>query len=157
QWYAEFLGLMGRHDKAIREVQQALALDPLSAIVHHQAGNILRNAGQYEEAIAEYRRALNISPSFYISLGEMSFALWRQGKVAEAIQAIRQSEAGFIKDWGEDPALVRAIDGLPRAYEAGGRQGFLRQALKMHGYAARPHYLMARDYADLGDREAAIA
>jgi TolB-like protein/DNA-binding winged helix-turn-helix (wHTH) protein/Tfp pilus assembly protein PilF len=156
QWYAEFLGLMGRHDQAIREVRQALSLDPLSAIVHHQAANILRNAGRDDEAIAEYKEALKISPAFYMSSGEMALALSREGRIAEAIQAMRQSVAGYVKDWGEDPALARAIDELPAAYATGGRERYLRQVLKTHSYCTRPHYLMARDHAELGDREAAI-
>jgi len=45
QWYAEFLGLMARHDQAIDQARRAIALDPLSAIIHHQAGNVLHNAG----------------------------------------------------------------------------------------------------------------
>jgi len=37
QWYAEFLSVFGRHEEATREIETTLALDPLSAIVHHQA------------------------------------------------------------------------------------------------------------------------
>lgn len=151
QWYGEFLGLMGRHDQAIAEARQAITLDPLSAIVHHQAANILRNAGRNDEAIKEYREALRISPSFYISYAEMSFAFWREGKIADAIQAMRQSAPGY-------PAIAHDIDDLPRAYASGGRQGYIRQLMKMHNdYFARRHFYPGRDYAELGDREAAIA
>ena len=38
QWYGEFLSLEGRHPEAIRQIEIAVTLDPLSAIIHHQAG-----------------------------------------------------------------------------------------------------------------------
>ena len=157
QWYGEFIGLMGRHDEAIREVRQAIALDPLSAIVHHQAANILRNAGHYDEAIAEYKEALRISPTFHISYWEMSWAYRKQGKVAESIQALQAGLAGMVDDYHLDPAIVAAINGLPAAYAAGGKQGYLRQCLKIHRYGMAAHYYLALGYAQLGDRDAAVA
>jgi hypothetical protein len=33
----------------------------------------------------------------------------------------------------------------------------LRQVIKVHGQYVRPLYYLARDYADLGDRQAALA
>jgi len=157
QWYAEYLGLMGRHEQAIREVQKALALDPLTAIVHHQTANILRNASRYDEAIAEYREALKISPSFYVSYLEMSLALWRGGRIRESIQAQRTGFAGVVAEHRLDPAIISAVDGVQPAYAAGGKPGYLRQCLKVHRYFGRTHYFLAWDYAQLGDREAAIA
>jgi len=157
QWYAEYLGIMGRHEQAIAEARLAITLDPLSAIAHHQAANILRNAGRNEEAIREYREALKISPSFSISYAEMSFAFWHEGKVEDAIQAMRQSEAGLVSDHGDDPRIARAIEGLPKAYAASGREGYIRQHIKIMSYLTRPHFAMARDYAELGDRELAMA
>jgi hypothetical protein len=33
----------------------------------------------------------------------------------------------------------------------------IRQCLKVHRYYVRPHFYLARDYAELGDRDAALA
>jgi len=64
QWYGEFLSFMGRHEEAIRELQMAIALDPLSAVIHHQAGQAFQEARQYEAALEQYREALKLSPGF---------------------------------------------------------------------------------------------
>jgi TolB-like protein/DNA-binding winged helix-turn-helix (wHTH) protein len=157
QWYAEFLGLMGRHDEAIREVRQALALDPLSAIVHHQAANILRNAGHYDAAIEQYRETLKISPAFHVSYMEMSKAYREQGKIAESIQALQAGFAGWVDDFHLNPAIVSAVNAVPAAYAASGKQGYFRQVLKVNRYTVATHYYLAVDYTQLGDRDAAIA
>jgi hypothetical protein len=38
-----------------------------------------------------------------------------------------------------------------------GEKGFNRQCIKIDHYLSRPHYYLARDYARLGDHDAALA
>jgi tetratricopeptide (TPR) repeat protein len=54
QWYAELLSYQRRHAEAIGEIRIALDLDPLSAVIRHQAGQTLQQARRYDEAIEEY-------------------------------------------------------------------------------------------------------
>jgi TolB-like protein/DNA-binding winged helix-turn-helix (wHTH) protein/Tfp pilus assembly protein PilF len=156
QWYAEYLGLMGRHDQAIEEARRATALDPLSAIAHHQAANILRNAGHYEEAIAEYNASLNISPSFQMSNVEMARVFELERKFPEAIQLLRTAIARHNGELDYPPGTVQVVEELPTAYAAEGMKGYYRQAEKIARYLARPHYYLGRDHAMLGERDAAI-
>jgi tetratricopeptide (TPR) repeat protein len=85
QWYGEYLSVRGRHAEGIRELQTTLSLDPLSPVVHHQAGQTCQQARQYDRAIDEYRQALALSSNFNISYESMSWAYRRQGEYAEAI------------------------------------------------------------------------
>ena len=157
QWYGEFLTTMGRHQEAIREQKLALALDPLSAVIHHQAGNTLRDAGHYDEAIQQYREALNIHSNFYATHQAVSWLFRRQGKFIEAIQSLRMTIPGFVNDDHINPAIASAINALQLAYAKGGRVGFFRQCVKVHSFYLRPHSYLARDYGELGDRDKAIA
>ena len=150
QWYGEFLSFRARHDESIRELETTLALDPLSAIVHHQAGQTYQQARQYDRAIAEYQKALELNPKVNISYESMSWANRRQGKYAEAINALRHG----VPTWEHDyPGLTAALVEQDAAYKKDGKEGFLRSALAFHHRYARPALYLARDYADLGDKE----
>jgi tetratricopeptide (TPR) repeat protein len=155
QWYGEFLSLLGRHDEAIREQRTALTLDPLSAVIHHQAGTTLRDAGHYDEADQQYRQALKISPDLLVAYEAMSWSFRRQGKFADSVQALQMIPA-FLKGDNANPAIAGAIGALRSAYANGGRAGYFRQCLKLHGYYPRAAYYLGRDYAQLGDGDAAI-
>ena len=157
QWYAEYLGLMGRYDQAIEQARHAIVLDPLSPIVHHQAANVLRDTGRYEEAIAEYDAALKISPSFQISNIERVRVFILEHNYPAAIDQIRSVIGSYAAALHYDPAMVGAVEGLPAAYKADGEKGFNRQCVKIDHYLARPHYYLARDHARLGDRDSALA
>lgn len=153
QWYGEFLSLMARHPEAIRELQIAVALDPLSPVVHLQFGNTLQQARQYDRALDQYQEALKIDPKFSPPFHAISWAYRRQGKFAESIQPLRVA----LQSWDAKNDWMALVDQLPAAYSNGGRTGYLRQRVKIDEHSERPWFYLARDYADLGNREAALA
>ena len=59
------LGGLGRHDEAIAEAEQALALAPHSASLNHVLGFVLYFAGRVAEAIAPIEKALELDPDFH--------------------------------------------------------------------------------------------
>jgi tetratricopeptide (TPR) repeat protein len=154
QWYGEFLSLMARHEEAIRELQTAVALDPLSAVVHLQFGNTLQQARQYDRALDQYREALRIDSKLFGSLDATSWIYRRQGKFAESIATLRAA----VQLWNTKGTFpIALVDQLGPAYETGGRDGYLRQCMKVHEHFGRPWMYLARDYADFGDRDSAMA
>lgn len=152
QWYGEFLSVVGRHDEAIHEVETAVALDPLSPIVHHQAGQTLQQARQYDRAIKEYQRAIQLNPDLYVSYEAMYWAYRRQGNFEAAIRAMQ----GASPYWHPNQGMASLIGQLSDAYTRGGRAGFLRQSIEMHKRFRDSAVYLARDYADLGDKENAL-
>jgi TolB-like protein/DNA-binding winged helix-turn-helix (wHTH) protein/Tfp pilus assembly protein PilF len=153
QWYGEFLSLMARHQEAIRELQTALALDPLSAVVHLQFGNTLQQARQYDRALDQYHEALRIDPKFSPAFHCIYLIYRRQGKFAESIPPLRLAYQLRVAKGDWTPLL----DQLAMAYSTGGRTAYLRQCVKIRKRVDRPWYYLALDYADLGDRKAALA
>ncbi len=69
-------------------LEAALALDPLSAIVHHQAGQTFRQALDYDRAITPYQEALKLNPNLYVTYDAMYWAYRRQGDFAAASKAM---------------------------------------------------------------------
>lgn len=153
QWYGEFLSLMARHQEAIRELQTAVALDPLSAVIHLQFGNTLQQARQYDRALDQYHEALKIDPKFSPPFDAIHWTYRRQGKFMESIPPMRTA----VQLWDTKGDLIALVDQLSAAYSTGGRTAYLRQCVKIHEHIGRPWLYLARDYADLGDRETALA
>ncbi len=152
QWYGEFLSVRGRHEEAMREVEAAIALDPLSAIVHHQAGQSFQQARQYDRAIQEYQQALKLNPSLYVTYEAMYWTYRRQGKFEAASEAMQ----GASPYWSASSGVATLIKRLPAAYAHDGKEGFLRQSIEMHELFRDSSLYLARDYADLGDKDHAL-
>ena len=59
-----------------------------------------------------------------------------------------------IQSWdANEDDWIALVDQLPAAYSTGGRTGYLRHCIKIHERSERPWLYLARDYADLGDRD----
>lgn len=64
QWHATNLAAQGRLDEALREIQVARQLDPLSLRIQTDGARILYFARQYDAAIAECRKVLQTDAKF---------------------------------------------------------------------------------------------
>jgi TolB-like protein/Tfp pilus assembly protein PilF len=101
-WYARHLAEIGRTDEAIREIQTAEKLDPLSPFIGTEKAKILYMARRYEEAIAQCHRALDLEGDFARSFSILGQALIQAGKYPEGIEAVTKfvelsSNSGFAK------------------------------------------------------------
>lgn len=55
-------GVLGRHEEAIADYDEALRMDPQLAAAYYNRGNAKGLLGRHEEAIADYDKALQIDP-----------------------------------------------------------------------------------------------
>ncbi len=63
QWYGELLrGFEGRIDEALEMSRRAMELDPKSAIIVLDHGEVLERAGRPDEALHYYRQSVEIEP-----------------------------------------------------------------------------------------------
>lgn len=148
QWYGEFLITVERYPEAIQEVEAALALDPLSAIVHHQAAGVFVAAGQVDRGLEQFREVQRLNPNF-LSLYESRSWVYRfQGKYVESIHDLQISV--------QYPRGVAVVNEMMPAYLSRGRTGYYRQCMKLHQIYPHPSFYLARDYLALGDRDAAL-
>jgi tetratricopeptide (TPR) repeat protein len=85
------LGPTGRLDESIAELKQAEKLDPLSAIISTNLGDMLFLAGQITEAENQYRRVLESTPDFASAHSRLGLALSKESRHKEAIAEIKKS------------------------------------------------------------------
>jgi len=85
QWYAILLAEEGRDADALRHAERAVALDPLSGLMHQALGLIHLFGRRFDRAVAEERRALDLAPQLGLAPQFLAHALVAQGKATEAI------------------------------------------------------------------------
>lgn len=147
QWRANLLAATGRGEEAIAEIERTRALDPLSPALLTASGWIHYMTRRYRIAVDRYREALEIEPAYVAARRQMAMAYERDGRVADAITAVR--EVG-------DP-IGQSI--LAHAYAVAGRRGEALDALA--AAEADPHcavlQIAAATHLALGDRASALA
>jgi TolB-like protein/DNA-binding winged helix-turn-helix (wHTH) protein len=149
QWYAELLALEGRKEDAIAQIQKAEELDPFSAVVHHQAGQVYRQARQYPQAIAEYKNSLSLNPQMHANYWWMADVYLHEGNVHEWAEAWKTVEGG--------PQVSKRAADYELAYQRDGMKGWNKKRIsELQGYP-RQLYFIALRYASLGDEAQAFA
>jgi tetratricopeptide (TPR) repeat protein len=91
-------GDAGRGDEAERLLYRALALQPASAEIHNNLGNVLRSAGRLDGAIEAYRSAIALAPGLAEAHFNLGLAILQRGDAPGAMQCFRaslQSRPGF--------------------------------------------------------------
>jgi TolB-like protein len=150
QWYGEFLTVLERNSEAIREQETAMALDPLSVVVHHQAAGAYLAAGQFDKGLEQFHEVQELNPNFLSMYESRSWVFRYQGKYAESVHDLQIAIQ-------TDPEALAEVNKLMPAYLSSGPAGFYRQCLKVHQFYPHPPFYLARDYVALGDRDAALA
>jgi serine/threonine protein kinase/Flp pilus assembly protein TadD len=153
-WYALFLADCGKPERALVEIRQAHALDPLSAVIQAELGTVLLRNRRYDEAVAQEDKALRLSPDFpyaYLLRGLVRAA---QRKFPEAIADLKRAQAlGNNSRW--------VSSGLGYSYAASGRTNEAQQQIEdLKANAAKGHSVstfIALVYQALGDQEQVYA
>jgi TolB-like protein len=109
----------GRYDEALRHIDAALAVDPLSARAHRRKGFILYFTGNELGAEREYRRSLEIVPGFNWDHLMISWILVGRGDLQKALDEAQAEAVPGAKD-----------QGLSVVYHALGRHAESDAALK---------------------------
>jgi TolB-like protein/Tfp pilus assembly protein PilF len=91
--YALFLSGTGRHAEAVPRAQYALRLGPASLIQNQAAAWVYLHACHYERAEAQARRTLELFPDSLQPLFVLGWAVWRQGRAEEAVEAFEHALA----------------------------------------------------------------
>jgi tetratricopeptide (TPR) repeat protein len=78
---------VGRREEALAAIQRAVEVDPLSASVNANVGQIYVAAGEFDAGIDRLIRAFELSPSLpiYFRL-DLAYAYWKRGDEEEALE-----------------------------------------------------------------------
>jgi DNA-binding winged helix-turn-helix (wHTH) protein/TolB-like protein/Tfp pilus assembly protein PilF len=119
-WFGEFLGLRGRFDEGIAELNKASALDPLSLSIKSDLGRIYYRARNYDEAINLSRKTLELDPNFFNAWNTLTLAYEQKHLNDESISANLHSLK--IGNMPSDQ-----LEKLAEAYASGGWTAYWRE------------------------------
>ncbi|HYA25196.1 MAG TPA: protein kinase [Terriglobales bacterium] len=152
--YSVYLSELGRGDEALKEVQTAQRLDPLSLTAAVTVGWAYYYARQYDRAVELCRYVIELDSNFFQGHDCLGSAYLAKGSFAEAIAECQRSASG------SGHASIREAS-LGRAYALAGKHAEARQILgeletaSNHSYV--PPYVFAMLYAALGEKDQAFA
>jgi TolB-like protein/DNA-binding winged helix-turn-helix (wHTH) protein/Tfp pilus assembly protein PilF len=109
-WYAHFLVSQNRIDEALRELNRAHRLDPLSSIIDANIGWFHLLSGEVEVAEQQLRRTLDLDPDFVISHYYLGILLTTTGRHDEAVDHLQRAV-----ELSRDADFTRAVLAVARA------------------------------------------
>jgi tetratricopeptide (TPR) repeat protein len=124
----------GQTDEAIRQLQEALRLNPDCFDVYINLGVAFEQKGQINEAIRQYQEALRLKPESATARNNLGVALGRKGQTDEAIRQLQEALR-------LNPDDVLTHNNLGGAFY---QQGRTAEAIRQYQEAIR----LAPDYAD---------
>ncbi len=144
--------LEGRFAESGAQYQQALRLNPNSAVGHHWHGLLLSARGQLAAASAAYARAAELDPLAFIVVQMRAYALQEEGRFAESLaeheRAAELRGESFIPNLalrtvclqrlgrsGEAVTLARAMRQRPAERPRWGADFYAIDALRRAGHA----------------------
>jgi TolB-like protein/Tfp pilus assembly protein PilF len=145
-WQSLYFAATGRPQEAIRSMQRAREIEPLSCSVNLYLGLALTNGGQYDLALRQLQHSVELDPGFYRSYFFLGLNLASLGRYDEAA-------AAFEKALSLAPDNLEALAFLGAVLAAkGDRQRALAIVKKVKAAENRtePAVLIAAIYARLG-------
>jgi tetratricopeptide (TPR) repeat protein len=123
---------LGRWDKAVETLEQALKLDSHRPEIHFNLGNTHARSGHWEQAVASYRRALALRPDCGKTHTNLGSVLMEQDRLEEALAHFQRA-----LQLHPDAAEMHYNVGVALARSGRGEEAI---ACYRHAIALRPDY-----------------
>lgn len=151
---SQFAFQRGDTPTAIRQIEKAIAMDPLSPVFHHDLAIIHSISGNTDEAIKAMEEAARLAPDEPAYLYLLALAWSEKGELLKAIpyfERCLELDPGYARAWYNLGLLRSSLNQPKEAIEA-----------LLRGESADPNdadipYALATIYARLGKRNEAIA
>jgi len=105
-WYSVYLVWMGRTDEAIKEIEIALKLDPVSLVIKKDESGPYYFSRQYDKAIEILQNTIEMDPNFPGPHAELGHVYLSRSMYKKALKAYKE-EKNIMKDWnGEVEAAI---------------------------------------------------
>ena len=111
QWHGDNLLVLGRVDEGVVELEKAIALDPLSAVMQNDLAQALLGARRFKEAIVHARRARELFESTVRPTGALAYLFAGHPDSADAWLAVRTTVDSRSPGMAATLALVYAAEG----------------------------------------------
>jgi TolB-like protein/Flp pilus assembly protein TadD len=93
EWYALFLAVHKRSDEALREMNIAHELDPMSLAVNNGLGRVYHYRGEMEKAVEQFHHTLELDPGYGEAYFSLSMAYLKMKKYKEAEEEMMKALA----------------------------------------------------------------
>ncbi len=151
--YAALLAAMGKREHALKEVQRALELDPLSLVISVELAWNHYLARNFEAAVQQSWKTLVLEPAFAPAQNTLGLAYEQLGMYDEAITELQNARICS----GEHPASIAA---LGHAYAAAGKRHEAAEAVQELERLSQSRYVSSYwrsiVYTGLGAIDAAL-
>jgi tetratricopeptide (TPR) repeat protein len=154
-WYATFLHACGRDQQALAEIDAARNLEPSSAAILADKGQILRFVDQTDAAVSLLKQIAAAEPS-----------LASAHRYLSEIYYDRKDYANYLTEWEKTAVLVRnevelsVVRAAEKGFADGGLQGMLEATLrvqkKLNSQGSVSAYSVAETYSRLGRKQDAL-
>lgn len=123
-YYAMYLSNTGNFEKALKEIEKAHQLDPLSLIILGSFAETSFFSGYNKKAIEQYHQALELEPNFRAAWEGIGWVYAKEKKYKKALQAFRkfQSMTG---------SKLKGLNGLGYTLARLGQTDEARECLKL--------------------------
>jgi adenylate cyclase len=153
-FFADHLKAMGRFGEALKEIEKAQELDPISLAISTGAGHVLYLSGKYDRAIEQYRQAVELDPGFMMTHVWFGRPYLEKGMFKEAIAELQTA----VK-LSRESTLALAM--LGHGFASAGRTAEALQIIENLKERSKnkyvPSYWIAVIYNGFKDREQTIA
>ena len=151
--YAHLLSNIGRHEEALREVERARELDPLSLITNTIQGQFLHFAGRNDEAMQSFNKAFELDPNFWVAHVNLAYVFIEKKMYGQALTELTKARE---QSGGNTTAISLTGYVLALSGERGRARDVLEELRKLSGQRYVPPYNLAIVHHGLGEREEAL-
>ncbi len=151
-WYGGSLASLGRIDDAIREIDQAVDLDPLSPLPAMAAGAYLFMVREYEQSSSFLEMVLGLNPDYPMARWFLGLSYAQKGSFPEAVAELQDAVRGGVG--------TNVLGDLGRVYGLMGRTREARAVLDQLTALSEESYVSPFDialvYTGLGEVNQAV-
>jgi DNA-binding SARP family transcriptional activator len=150
QWYGNMLTAAGRFAEALKEMERAVELDPLSLIGSSAIGWVHYYARDFEQCVEACRKTLELDSAFVPANLRLALALDQLGQSGPALEAMSRAVALAPNE----PGILASLAYLrARAGHSDEAEKILKEVTTRSGYL--PSYEITKAYRALGDQDSA--
>lgn len=150
-WNAVRLVAAGDVRAAESSLREALALDPLSAVLRGNLGDLLSSQGRHDDARAELQAALDLRPDWPLAQVWMGLALGRESRWSDSAALFEKAARN-----GDGVARAYWVRALVRAGRSDEARSVYRGMLASRGPYVTPYHRALAAFS-MGDRDRAIS
>lgn len=108
EWYALFLSVHVRLDEALREIQKAYELDPLSPSVSTGLARVYHFRSEVDKAVAQNKKTLELDPDYAEAHFALGMTYYQMKEYEEAVAALRKA----IELSGRRPVMLGVLGSI---------------------------------------------